>query len=58
MLRSFFCDRAWALWAWGGLALLCALVVLEVRVLVWINGWYRETWDFCKTRIRFSTKPP
>ena len=46
MLRSFFCDRAWALWAWGGLALLCALVVLEVRVLVWINGWYRETWDF------------
>ena len=46
MLRSFFCDRKWALWAWGGLILLCALIVLEVRVLVWLNTWYRETWDF------------
>ena len=46
MLSSFFRSREWALWAWGGLALLCALIVVEVRVLVWINGWYRETWDF------------
>lgn len=46
MLKSFFGDRKWALWAWGGLTLLCALIVLEVRVLVWINGWYREMWDF------------
>ena len=46
MLTSFFRSREWALWAWGGLALLCALIVVEVRVVVWINGWYRETWDF------------
>ncbi len=37
------------MWAWGGFALLAALVVLEVWVLVWINGWYRETWDFLQT---------
>ena len=46
MLRSFFGARQWALWAWGGLVLLCALIVLEVWVQVWINGWYREVWDF------------
>ena len=46
MIKSFFCDRQWALWAWGGLALLCGMVVLEVQVQVWINSWYRETWDF------------
>ena len=46
MLKSFFGDKKWALWAWGGGALLCALVVVEVRVIVWLNGWYRKTWDF------------
>ena len=46
MLKSFFGDKRWALWAWGGGALLCALVVVEVRVIVWLNGWYRKTWDF------------
>ena len=49
MLKSFFRSREWALWAWGGLILLCALIVVEVRVIVWINGWYRETWDFLQT---------
>lgn len=34
------------MWAWGGLFLLCVTIWVEVQVLVWINGWYRETWDF------------
>ena len=46
MLKSFFLSREWALWAWGGLFLLCGTVGLEVAVQVWINTWYRETWDF------------
>lgn len=46
MLRSFFRSRQWALWAWGGMIVLCGTVGLEVAVQVWINGWYRETWDF------------
>lgn len=46
MLKSFFGNRQWALWAWGGVILLCALVGLEVWAVVWLNGWYRETWDF------------
>ncbi len=46
MLKSFFCSKEWALWAWGGLFLLCTMIGLEVWVNVWINGWYRETWDF------------
>ena len=46
MIKSFFCDKKWALWSWGGLALLCAMIGLEVWAVVWLNGWYRETWDF------------
>lgn len=49
MLKSFFASRQWAFWAWGGLLLLGASVVLEVQVLVWLNSWYRETWDFLQT---------
>lgn len=46
MLKSFFASKQWALWAWGGMLLLGGLVSLEVSVHVWINAWYRETWDF------------
>ena len=46
MLKSFFCSKQWMLWAWGGALLLCASIALEVRILVWLNGWYREMWDF------------
>lgn len=46
MLKSFFASRQWALWAWGGMLLLAGLISLEVSVHVWINKWYRETWDF------------
>lgn len=51
MLKSFFWSRQWALWAWGGLALLFVLVWVEVQVIVWINGWYRETWDFLQNPL-------
>ena len=46
MLKSFFLSREWALWAWGGLLILCGTIGLEVWVQVWVNGWYKETWDF------------
>lgn len=46
MLRSFFLAKEWALWAWGGLILLCGGIGLEVWVQVFLNDWYRRTWDF------------
>ena len=49
MLRSFFLSREWLPWAWGGLLLLCVMIGAEVAVQVWINGWYRETWDFLQS---------
>lgn len=49
MLRSFFLSRQWALWAWGGMALLFGTIGFEVWVQVWVNQWYRETWDFLQS---------
>ena len=46
MLKSFFASKPWILWAWGGLLLLGGSIVIEVQMLVWLNGWYREMWDF------------
>ena len=46
MLKSFFASRQWALWAWGGGLLLCISIMLEVKILVWLNSWYRKVWDF------------
>ncbi len=54
MLRSFFCSRRWALWAWGGLALLLASIVAEVQILVVLNSWYRETWDLLGAAAGFE----
>jgi peptide/bleomycin uptake transporter len=47
MLRAFFLSREWALWAWGGLALMLALIGVEVWIqAAYLNKWYREIWDF------------
>ena len=45
ILTSFFKSRKWALWAWGGLLLIVALVIIDVRVSVYLNNWYREFYD-------------
>lgn|GEM_PF-1659728 len=42
MLRSFFLTKEWALWAWGGLLILFALVVFQVEMTVKLNEWYKN----------------
>ena len=47
MLKSFFWSREWALWAWGGLALMLVLIGVEVYIqAAFLNKWYRAIWDF------------
>jgi len=41
----FFKSRRWALWAWGGFALLVAGLVLQTRLNVAFNEWYRQFYD-------------
>ncbi|MFN8954541.1 MAG: putative transporter [Burkholderiales bacterium] len=45
MFRSFFLSRRWALWAWGGLFVLVALVFITVQQTVKLNAWYGEFYD-------------
>lgn len=45
MFRSFFLDRRWALWAWGGLAVLMAIVFITVQQTVRLNAWYGQFYD-------------
>ena len=45
MFRSFFLSRRWALWAWGGLLVLVALVFITVQQTVRLNEWYGQFYD-------------
>ncbi|BBP44181.1 putative transporter [Thiosulfativibrio zosterae] len=45
MLRSFFGNKQWALWAWGGLFLLFTVTWLQVELTVKLNSWYGEFYD-------------
>ena len=45
MFRCFFVNRAWALWAWGGLLSMMVLVYVTVQQTVRLNSWYGEFYD-------------
>ena len=45
MFRCFFVNRAWALWAWGGLLSMVVLVYVTVQQTVRLNSWYGEFYD-------------
>ena len=45
MLKCFFMSKQWAIWAWGGLAVLLTSIFIEVSMMVKLNGWYGEMWD-------------
>lgn len=45
MFRSYFLERNWRLWSWGGLAAILALIYIDVQFSVWFNAWYKEFYD-------------
>lgn len=55
MLRSFFLSRPWALWAWGGLAILLISVSAQVHILVKLNDWYKEFYDLLQSAAEVKT---
>lgn len=42
MIKSFFANRRWAAWAYGGGAFLIASIYLQVQMTVLLNGWYNR----------------
>ena len=45
MLKSFFLERKWRLWSWGGLLLLIVSLWFQVQMTVAINTWYGRFYD-------------
>ena len=45
MLKSFFLEKKWRLWSWGGLFLLIVSLFFQVSMTVAINSWYGRFYD-------------
>ena len=45
MLKSFFLDRKWFLWAWGGFTFIIGSLLAQTWIDVKINEWYKGFYD-------------
>lgn len=45
MFKSFFLDKKWLLWAYGGGLLLITIVYVQVQLTVLLNKWYGSFYD-------------
>ena len=45
MLKSFFLDKKWTLWAWGGFAFIIGSLLAQTWIDVKINQWYKGFYD-------------
>ncbi len=45
LFKSFYMSREWRVWAWGGLLVIVTLLAVNVRILVFLNEWYRDFYD-------------
>ena len=57
MLRSFFLEKKWRLWAWGGLLLLIVSLWFQVQMTVAINVWYGKFYDLLQNAGDYVDKP-
>ena len=45
MWRSFFTDRKWLLWSWGGFTFIIFSLLSQTWIDVKINEWYKDFYD-------------
>ena len=57
MIKAYFGTRKWALWAWGGLAVLLSSLWLQVSITVMINEWYGGFYDLMQNSGSYVSKP-
>ena len=57
MLKSFFLEKKWRLWSWGGLLLLIASLWFQVQMTVAINTWYGRFYDLLQNAGDYVDKP-
>ena len=56
MLTSFFCNRKWLLWSWGGLFILLSSLWIQVSITVAINEWYGGFYDLMQNSASYFDK--
>lgn len=56
MLTSFFCNRKWLLWSWGGLFILLSSLWMQVSITVAINEWYGGFYDLMQNSATYFDK--
>ena len=49
MWRSFFKDKKWHLWSYGGGFFIISLLVLQTYLDVLFNSWYKDFYDILQT---------
>ena len=57
MLKSFWWNKQWAWWAWGGLVALIGWLWLQVQMTVAINTWYGGFYDLLQNAADYIDKP-
>jgi len=45
MIKSFFLNKKWAMWAWGGFLFIIGSLVAQTWIDVKINEWYKGFYD-------------
>ena len=56
MIGAFYKSRKWALWAWGGGALLITSLWIQVQITVAINKWYGGFYNLLQTAGEYKDK--
>ena len=54
MLKSFFLNKKWLLWSWGGAFLLAVSLLVQVTITVKINQWYKGFYDVLQKPMDYS----
>ena len=57
MLKSFFLNRKWRLWSWGGLFIIFVSLFLQVQMTVAISSWYGKFYDLLQKAADYVDKP-
>ena len=57
MIKSFFLEKKWRLWSWGGLSLLIISLWFQVQMTVAINVWYGKFYDLLQNAGDYVDNP-
>tara|TARA_Y100000590_G_scaffold352753_1_gene405455 strand:+ start:760 stop:1785 length:1026 start_codon:yes stop_codon:yes gene_type:complete len=57
MIRAFFYSKKWAMWAYGGGAVLILSLWIQVQLTVAINTWYGDFYNLLQKALDYKDNP-